>query len=172
MVRLKDLPIYEQEHLLSKLLPPLGPLPWVINNKSLNKKKIAIITTAGLNYRNEENFNFADASFRAIPAETESKNLLMTHSSVNFDRTGFQEDLNIVFPIDRFKELEDEGFIGSLASINYSFMGAGLLPDAYEKSVRSLAKILKQDEVDAVFILPVLSKLLKISLWNILLFRV
>jgi D-proline reductase (dithiol) PrdB len=46
----------------------------------------------------------------------------MTHSSVNFDRTGFQEDLNIVFPIDRFKELEDEGFIGSLASINYSFM--------------------------------------------------
>ena len=130
MVRLKDLPIYEQEHLLSKLLPPLGPLPWVINNKSLNKKKIAIITTAGLNYRNEENFNFVDASFRAIPAETESKNLLMTHSSVNFDRTGFQEDLNIVFPIDRFKELEDEGFIGSLASINYSFMGAGLLPDA------------------------------------------
>ena len=81
MVRLKDLPIYEQEHLLSKLLPPLGPLPWVINNKSLNKKKIAIITTAGLNYRNEENFNFVDASFRAIPTETESKNLLMTHSS-------------------------------------------------------------------------------------------
>ncbi len=155
MVRLKDLPIYEQEHLLSKLLPPLGPLPWVVNNKSLNKKKIAMITTAGLNYRNEENFNFADASFRAIPTETESKNLLMTHSSVNFDRTGFQEDLNIVFPIDRFKELEDEGFIGSLASINYSFMGAGLLPDAYEKSVRSLAKILKQDDVDAVFILPV-----------------
>ena len=102
MVRLKDLPIYEQEHLLSKLLPPLGPLPWVINNKSLNKKKIAIITTAGLNYRNEENFNFVDASFRAIPTETESKNLLMTHSSVNFDRTGFQEDLNIVFRVCRF----------------------------------------------------------------------
>jgi hypothetical protein len=48
MVRLKDLPIYEQDHLLSKLLPPLGPLPWVVNNKSLNKMKIAMITTAVL----------------------------------------------------------------------------------------------------------------------------
>ena len=155
MVRLKDLPDYEQEHLMSKLLPPLGPLPWIKPKKNLNEMKIAILTTAGLNYRNEDNFNFTDASFRAIPIETESKNLLMTHSSVNFDRSGFQEDLNVVFPIDRFKELVDEGFIGSIASINFSFMGAGLLPDAYEHSVRSLAKILKQDNVDAVFMLPV-----------------
>ena len=121
MVRLKDLPDYEQEHLMNKLLPPLGPLPWIKPKKNLNEMKIAILTTAGLNYRNEDNFNFTDASFRAIPIETESKNLLMTHSSVNFDRSGFQEDLNVVFPIERFKELVDEGFIGSIA-VSYTHL--------------------------------------------------
>ena len=55
----------------------------------------------------------------------------MTHASVNHDRSGFQEDINVVFPIDRFKELESEGVIGRLADVNYSFMGGGMLPDGY-----------------------------------------
>ena len=76
----------------------------------------------------------------------------MTHSSVNFDKTGFQEDINVVFPIDRFKELEEKGLIGSLAAINYS---KGILPDAYEDSVKDLSIILKQDNIDAVIVLPV-----------------
>jgi D-proline reductase (dithiol) PrdB len=79
----------------------------------------------------------------------------MTHSSVNFDRSGFQEDINVVFPIDRFKELEAAGVIGSLANINYSFMGGGLLPSVYEDNVRDLATRLKADGVDAAFIVPV-----------------
>ena len=49
MVKLADIPEYERDHLLSKLLPPLGELPWVANSKPLSEKKIAIITTAGLN---------------------------------------------------------------------------------------------------------------------------
>ena len=155
MARLEDLPIYEQEHLLSKLLPPLGKLEWVKHEKHISEMKFAIITTAGLTYKDDDNFNFIDASYRAIPKETQSEDILMTHSSVNFDKTGFQEDINVVFPIDRFKELEEKGLIGSLADINYSFMGAGLLPDAYEDSVKDLSIILKQDHIDAVIVLPV-----------------
>ena len=79
----------------------------------------------------------------------------MSHSSVNFDRTGFQEDVNLVFPIDRLREFEAEGQIGSVADLHYSFMGAGLLPHLYENSVRSLAAHLKQDKVDAVLLTPV-----------------
>jgi len=74
---------------------------------------------------------------------------------VNFDRTGFQEDINVVFPIDRFRELRDNGTIGGLASAHYSFMGAGLLPKAYERSVRALAGLLKKDGVDTAFLTPV-----------------
>ncbi len=39
----------------------------------------------------------------------------MSHISVNFDRTGFQQDLNTVFPIDRLRELVADGEVGSMA---------------------------------------------------------
>ena len=155
MVKLADIPEYERNHLMSKLLPPLGELPWVVNNKPLSEKKVAIITTAGLNFREDHNFEFVDASYRALPRDLAASDILMTHASVNYDRSGFQEDINVVFPIDRFKELESKGVIGRLADVNYSFMGGGMLPDVYEAHVRDLAKLLKADGVDAAFIVPV-----------------
>ena len=155
MVKLADIPEYERNHLMSKLLPPLGKLPWVVNDKPLSEKKVAIITTAGLNFREDHNFEFVDSSYRALPRDLAASDILMTHASVNYDRSGFQEDINVVFPVDRFKELESEGVIGRLADVNYSFMGGGMLPDVYEANVRNLAKLLKADGVDAAFIVPV-----------------
>ena len=155
MVKLADIPEYERRHLMSKLLPPLGELPWVVNDKPLSEKKVAIITTAGLNFREDHNFEFVDSSYRALPRDLVASDILMTHASVNYDRSGFQEDINVVFPVDRFKELESQGVIGRLADVNYSFMGGGMLPDVYEANARGLAKLLKADGVDAAFIVPV-----------------
>jgi hypothetical protein len=50
-------------------------------------------------------FDRDDGSYRVIPAETPASDLVMSHISVNFDRTGFQQDLNVAFPIDRLREL-------------------------------------------------------------------
>ena len=155
MVRLSDLPEYEREHLLAKNMPPLGPPVWVTADRPMNQLRFALVTTAGIHYRGEEAFNFADASFRPIDGSNSANNLVMSHSSVNFDKTGFTEDINMVFPIDRFRELAADGTIGGLADIHYSFMGAGLLPDAYEKSAAQVAGLLKTDRVDAVFLTPV-----------------
>ena len=155
MVRLADLPDYERAHLLAKNLPPLGPAAWVAQSKPLAALRIALVTTAGLHFRDEPAFAFADASFRPIPLEAAASELIMSHSSVNFDRTGFAEDVNLVFPIDRFRELVAAGELGSLASVHYSFMGAGLMPEAYETTASQVAGLLKQDRVDAVFLTPV-----------------
>ena len=155
MVRLSDLPEYEREHLLAKSLPPLGPPVWVTAQKPICDMRVALITTAGLHYRGDPAFAFADATFRPIDNEEDAGDLVMSHSSVNFDRSGFAEDVNMVYPIDRFKELETTGVIGSLASVHYSFMGAGLLPEQYQHSTVQLAGMLKQDQVDAVFLTPV-----------------
>jgi len=155
LVRATDLPDYEREHLLGKNLPPLGPHYWTKHAKPLNEMRVALITTAGIHFHDDESFEFADASFRPIPSEEDSSNLIMSHSSANFDRIGFVEDVNLVFPIDRFKELANAGTIGSLASLHYSFMGAGLMPEAYEKTTDQAARLLKQDQVDAVFLTPV-----------------
>lgn len=155
MVRLADLPDYEREHLLEKCGSPLGPPVWVVKTKELAQMRIALITTAGLHFRDEAAFSLVDNGFRPISNDENPDDLVMSHSSVNFDRSGFQEDINTVFPLSRFRELETRGTIGSLASVHYSFMGAGLEPEAYENSARGLAGMLKQDKVDAVFLTPV-----------------
>ena len=155
MVRLSDLAEYEREHLLAKNLPPLGPPAWNPLSRPVSELRFALITTAGLHFRDDAAFNFADATFRPIDGDENAGDLVMSHSSVNFDRTGFAEDVNLVFPIDRFRELEARGDIGSLARVHYSFMGAGLMPEAYEDSAAQVAGLLKQDAVDAVFLTPV-----------------
>ncbi|XOV86960.1 MAG: glycine/sarcosine/betaine reductase selenoprotein B family protein [Pseudomonadota bacterium] len=155
MVRLRDLPDYEREHLISKNLPPLGPPVWTAPTKALREMRFALVTTAGLHYRDDPAFEFADATFRPIDGQEDPDDLVMSHSSVNFDRTGFTEDVNLVFPLGRFRELLAEGVIGGLADVHYSFMGAGLPPAAYENSASLVAGLLKQDKVDAVFLTPV-----------------
>ena len=155
MVRLADLPEYEREHLLDKNLPPLGPPTWTAPVKALSEMRVALVTTAGLHFRDEEAFEFADATFRPIPADRDANELVMSHSSVNFDRSGFADDVNLVLPIDRLRELAAAGTIGSAATVHYSFMGAGLEPDRYEATAGQVAGLLKRDQVDAVFLTPV-----------------
>lgn len=155
VVRLSDLPEYERAHLLAKELPALTPPQWVTPSKPLDQMRVALITTAGLHFRDEAGFGFLDASFRPIPKEADGVDLVMSHSSVNFDRSGFAEDVNLVFPIDRFRELEEQRHIGSLGDVHYSFMGAGHTPEAYEQGAEQVAGLLKKDNVDAVFLTPV-----------------
>lgn len=155
MVRLSDLPQYEQDHLLAKNLPPLGPPVWVQPSRPARELRFALITTAGLHYRDASAFELADATFRPIDGRADPNELVMSHTSVNFDKSGFVDDVNVVFPLTRFRELIERGDVGSLAEVHYSFMGAGLPPSAYEDGAAQVAGLLKQDQVDAVFLTPV-----------------
>jgi D-proline reductase (dithiol) PrdB len=73
---------------------------------------------------------------------------------VNYDRTGFQRDINTVYPIDRLRELAAEGVIGSLADTHYAVMGAND-PKQWDALADQLADRLRQDRVDAVLLSPV-----------------
>ena len=92
MVRLSDLPEYEREHLSAKSLPPLGPSVWVTVQKPLNP--VALITTAGLHYRDDPAFAFADATFRPIDNEEDAGDLDVAQLGERSHR--FAEDVNIV----------------------------------------------------------------------------
>jgi D-proline reductase (dithiol) PrdB len=83
---------------------------------------------------------------------------LISHISINFDRTGFQEDWNVVFPLDRLNELAADGVIGEVAQTHYSFMGSFMGatdPVLMEPHARALAGRLKGDRVDTVILPPV-----------------
>ena len=154
MVRLSDLPDIDREHLLAKACPPFESSPWV-TGPPLEARRLAIVTTAGLIHRGDDPFALKTGEYRVIAGDTDGSDLVISHSSVNFDRTGFAEDVNVVFPIDRCRELVDAGELGSLADYHYACMGASLDAEGYEPAARELAGLLKKDRVDAVLLSPV-----------------
>ena len=158
MVRLTDLSESERTHHLERIQHlPEFPLTILVSGPEISGRRVAIISTAGLHLRDDRPFDTTGSGmdYRVIPAETQNDELVMSHVSVNFDRTGFQSDCNVVFPLDRLKDLAKSKFIGSIAKFHYSFMGAIWPITRYESKVRELAALLKHDEVDAVILSPV-----------------
>ena len=153
MTRLTELPPTQAKRLAELECPDFETRPWV-TGPALSERRIAIVSSAGLVVRGEDPFRGRDPDYRVIPAETRPEELLVSHISINFDRTGFQEDWNVVFPLDRLNELAANGVIGSVARTHYAFMGA-TEPVQMEPYARELAGRLKQDAVDAVILPPV-----------------
>ena len=151
--RLNEMPEVEAVHLRRLECPTYDDTP-LVPGKPLAERRVAIISTAGLHKRGDRAFRPGDGSYRVIPAETAANEMVMSHISVNFDRTGFQQDLNTAFPIDRLRELVDDGTVGSMATVHYSFMGA-FPPAAAEPHAQHLAGLLKADRVDAALLVPV-----------------
>ena len=143
----------ERQHLLNLPCPTFDSTPF-ITGTNLKTSRVAIISTAGLHRKTDRPFGVGETGYRVIPNNTMADELVMSHISTNFDRIGFQIDLNTVFPIDRLNELVEKGRIGSSADFHYSFMGA-TDPTHMEQEARALAAILKQDKVNVVVLVPV-----------------
>ena len=160
MVRLSQLPEGSRTSLLNLECPVFDGTPWV-DGPPLAQRRVAIISTAGLHLRSDRPFTLGAGStanipgdYRIIPGDTEANDLVMSHISTNYDRSGFQKDWNVVFPLDRLRDLARQGVIGSVADFHYSFMGA-TAPQQMETAARTLAGLLKKDDVSAALLVPV-----------------
>jgi D-proline reductase (dithiol) PrdB len=118
---------------------------------ALNKRRVAVVSTAGLHRRDDKKFAMSSSDFRQVSA---GDDLLMSHISINYDRTGYVQDINTVLPFDRLAELADDHVIGSVADTHYAFMGA-TDPTAMQTEAAQVAGMLKADQVDAVLLVPV-----------------
>lgn len=153
MARLALMPEPMRSHLAELPCPAFPNRPWVTGPR-LTNRRVALISTAGLHRRDDRPFESITGDYRVIPGNIEAKDLVMTHISTNFDRTGFQQDWNVVFPLDRLHELAAQGVIGSVADYHYSFMGAAD-PATMASAALNLADLLKGDRVDAALLVPV-----------------
>jgi len=121
--------------------------------RPLSQATVAIVTTAGL-ARAGEPWRDQDSAFRVFDRADNA--LILAHNSVNFDRTGFAADRNVVYPIDRLQEMADEEAIGAVAPRHLSFLGS-----TFELSTIRLdtgpaaAQRLLDDGVDIVLLTPV-----------------
>ncbi|MCK4739295.1 MAG: hypothetical protein KAT46_05040 [Deltaproteobacteria bacterium] len=134
-------------------------IPWTPLKKPLSELKVALITTAGVHLSADEPFDMydaeGDATFRAIPSGTDTKNLKITHDY--YDHSDADKDVNIVLPIERLRELAGEGVISEVATSHYGFMGhivGGLVDVLINESAPKVLRRLKEDKVDVVILSP------------------
>lgn len=153
MVRLEQYQEDERRHLLDLPCPTYDYTPFVRGLTS-DRARVAIVSTAGLHRRSDRPFGLGEAGYRVIPKDIDPADLVMSHVSTNFDRTGFQLDINMVLPLDRLRELAELGVIDSVADYHYSFMGA-TDPTPMETEARNLAALMKNDRVNCVLLVPV-----------------
>ncbi len=134
-------------------------VPWTPLARDLSESTVAIVTTAGLHLRDDKPFDRdhpgGESTYRVILSDSDPVNIVQSHFSIGFDRTAIYRDINITFPIDRMRELVEQGTIGSLAPNHYSFMGA--LRDCTivaEQTGPEVARRLKDEDVNLVFLTP------------------
>jgi D-proline reductase (dithiol) PrdB len=133
--------------------------PWVPFIKALKDSRIALVTTAGVHLRSQPRYDMedreGDPSFREVPAGTRISDLMITHNY--YDHHDADQDINVVFPIERLLELEAERIIGQVAPRHFSFMGHIVgrhIETLVNRTGPLVARMLKADSVDAAFLTP------------------
>ncbi len=153
MVRLADIPEPERSYMAGLECIPYPDKPFT-PAVAPGQRHVAIVSSAGLIVRGQRPTLANDTGYRSIAADVADRDILCSHVSVNFDRSGFQQDINVMLPRDRLKELETEGSIGKAADTHYSFMGA-THPDKLEDKAREVGRSMLALGVNTVVLAPV-----------------
>ena len=149
MARLEDIPEPTRSVVrdLACAAPDLTPF---VAGPPLARRKIAIVSSAALIGRGDTPFPFGGSEFRAVP----DGDILMSHVSIGFDRSGFARDVNVVFPRDRLRELAAEGVIGGVVDTHYTVMGS-TDPATMTETADGIAAALHAEGCTGVLLLPV-----------------
>lgn len=153
MVRLADIPEPERTVIADLDCPAYQDTPPVRPPPPADRH-VAIVSTAGFILRGERPMLSNETGYRTIAADVEDGDILCSHVSTNFDRTGFQQDVNVMLPRERLLELEREGCIGKAADRHYAFMGA-TSPPKLEDKARELGRSMLAFGVNTVVLAPV-----------------
>jgi D-proline reductase (dithiol) PrdB len=134
--------------------------PWTGIHKPLAECRLAIICSAGLGLHSQEAFNpegSDDLSIREIPVDTPTRDLVINYDY--FDHSDADADINCIFPVERLKELREQGVIGNLAPVAYG-IGVGrwklaATPDRIGREMAAdLAQKCQAQSADAVLLIP------------------
>ena len=88
MVRLENVSEGERRMFSGAGCPTFSTNPFV-SGPPLSQRRVAIVTTGGLHTRNDTPFLYDDADYyRIIPGNVQANDLVMSHISSGFDRSG------------------------------------------------------------------------------------
>jgi D-proline reductase (dithiol) PrdB len=131
-------------------------VPFTPFEGELSKATVAIVTAGGVHLKEQEPFNVADElgdlGFRVIPPEADSSQLMVTHH--HYDHADADSDINVVFPLDVLRDLQEEGFVKDVARKHVGYMGYTMqLKAMYEGTAPQIAnEIDRGSRADAVIL--------------------
>ena len=139
-----------------------GYIPWTPMTKPLSQTTIALVTSAGISLKADPPFDmerekreaiWGDRSYRAIPRGTTEKDIQVNHLHIN--TTYINQDINVILPLARMAEFEQEKIIGHLAPTSYSFYGFQWKnTDFLKEAIGPISERMKLEEVEAVLLTP------------------
>jgi D-proline reductase (dithiol) PrdB len=141
------------------------PYKWAINEtapltplgKPLARCRVALLTSGGVSRKDTPPFNPQarnDLRLDAIGRDTPAHFFAINDAYYNHQDA--DRDINCIFPIERLRELADEGVIGEAAPHHYSgFMGRIYIRSAVSnEAAPALARRLCDERVDAFVLVP------------------
>lgn len=122
----------------------------------LSNARVALVGTAGAYIKATQHpFELnrdGDPSFREIPSSTPISELGLSH--LGYDTRRALQDPNVVFPLERLRELKERSLIGDLAPRAFSFMGYCPQVAALQENAAQVASQLAADKVHLVLLVP------------------
>ncbi len=139
-----------------------GDIPWTPMTKSMNQTTLALVTSAGMSLKTDRPFDmerekreaiWGDRSYRAIPRGTTEKEVDVNH--LHIKTSYIKQDINVILPLTRMAEVEQEKIIGRLAPTAYSFYGfQWQSTDFLKDAIEPVSKKMKLEGVEAVLMTP------------------
>ena len=156
MVRLADLHPTEADHLRARAaaMPELPCERW-LSPKPLNESTVALVSTCGMHRRDDPPFALGAVDYRLLPRGIDWADVVVSHISANFDRSGMADDPNVALPLDRLEQLATAGEIGGVSQWHYTFMGAHPMPQLFEDAGTEVGRLLADDGVDVALLVPI-----------------
>ena len=93
-------------------------IPYTPLKRDLKECRLGLVSTAGAYIVGTEPFSDNDLSFRLIPTETDTKTIRFVPG--HFDTSKGALDANIMFPLDRIREMLAAGEIRKLTDFHVS----------------------------------------------------
>ncbi|MEM7276092.1 MAG: glycine/sarcosine/betaine reductase selenoprotein B family protein [Actinomycetota bacterium] len=131
------------------------PPPWTPLDRPLSACRVTLIGSGGIYRQGQIAFHTKDdTSVRVIPSDVDTAELRTAHFA--YDQADARTDPNCVFPLDRLRELTDEGVIGGVTPEAYAFMGGIYSTRRLEaETVPLLIERCRAQEPDLVLLVPV-----------------
>lgn len=128
-------------------------VPFTPFDKDLSTATVTLVSATGVYLPDQQPFpteDPGDVTYRIIAGDTEASKLRIAHH--HYDHSEADADPNIVFPIDRLRELAAEGFIAAVNDKHYSYGFTTRLKELYETTFPEIADKVERSKTKLVLL--------------------